>query len=288
MEVLCVGGTGTVGSLVVRGLEARGASVRCMTRSETWAGTTRDGVTFVGGNLEDPSTLGPAFDGIERLHLLTPLHPDETGLGRAAVDAAVTAGVERIVFHSIHMVETAPYVPHFASKIAIMEEIVSSGIPWVTIEPNHYFQNDLMLREPIMEMQIYPAPIGEVGVTRVDARDVADATVNALLDDGHEGNRYPVVGPETLTGEQVVDVWSDALDGTVVYTGDDLDMWEDGVRDVLPGWMVDDLRSMSEHVMSHGMIASEEDYASMSHVLGHAPRLFSDFVAETVSAWRSG
>ncbi|MDH3733510.1 MAG: NmrA family NAD(P)-binding protein [Gemmatimonadota bacterium] len=285
MEVLCLGGTGAVGSLVVRGLLDRGASVRCMTRSEV-GGREAGGVRYIRGDLEDPSSLGPAFEGVDRLHLLTPLHPDETGLGRAAVDAAVAAGVGRIVFHSIHNVEAAPHVPHFASKIAIFDEILSSGIPWVTIEPNHYFQNDLMLREPIMEMQLYPAPIGEVGLTRVDVRDIADATVNALLDDGHEGNRYPIVGPETLTGEDVAGTWGDALDGTIVYVGDDLDMWEDSVRDMLPGWMIDDLRAMSQHFLDHGLVASEEDYATMSHVLGHAPRLFRDFVDETIAAWR--
>ncbi|MFV1986479.1 MAG: SDR family oxidoreductase [Gemmatimonadota bacterium] len=285
MEVLCVGGTGTVGCLVVRGLVDRGANVRCMTRSEGAGGPTADGATLVHGDLEDPSTLGAAFDGVDRIHLLTPLHPDETGLGRAAVDAAVAAGVDRIVFHSVHNVEAAPHVPHFASKIAIMDEILASDIPWVAIEPNNYFQNDLMLREPIMEMQIYPAPIGEIGLTRVDVRDIADATVNALLDEGHEGNRYPIVGPQTLTGEDVVDTWGDALDGTVIYTGDDLEMWEDGVRAMLPGWMVDDLRSMFAHFLENGLVASEEDYATMSHVLDHAPRTFADFVSETVAAW---
>ncbi|MDX1396811.1 MAG: NmrA family NAD(P)-binding protein [Gemmatimonadota bacterium] len=285
MDVLCVGGTGNVGSLVTRALVEQGASVRCMTRSADLAGSVADGISYVAGDLADPSSLAPAFEGARRVHLVTPMHPDEAGLGRAAVDAAVAAGVERIVYQSVHRVEDAPHVPHFASKIAIMDELIGSGIPWVTIEPNNFFQTDLMLREPIMEMQIYPLPIGEVGITRVDTRDIADATVSALLHDGHEGLRYPIVGPETLTGEQVVDVWGDALDGTVVYTGDDLDMWEEGVRDVLPGWMVDDLRSMFAHFLDHGLIATEEDYATMSHILGHAPRLYADFVAETVAAW---
>ena len=286
MEVLCLGGTGTVGRLVVRGLADRGVSVRCMTRT---ADGDRDagGIRFVAGDLEHPESLAAAFEGVDRLHLLTPLHPDEAGLGRAAVDAAVAAGVERIVFHSVHGVERAPHVPHFASKIAILDEIRGSGIPWVTIEPNHYFQNDLMLRDPIMEMQIYPSPIGEVGLTRVDVRDIADATVNALLDHGHEGNRYPIIGPETLTGDEVAAVWSDALDAPIAYVGHDLDMWEGGVREMLPGWMIDDLRSMFEHFFEHGLIASEEDYASMSHVLGHAPRLYRDFVEETVALWRT-
>jgi len=288
MEVLCIGGTGTVGSLVARGLLERGVSVRCLTRSGERSSPEEAGATYVMGDLDDPATLGPAFEGVDRVHLLTPLHPNEAELGRNAVDAAVRAGVGRVVLHSVHMADRAPHIPHFASKLEILDTIRDSGIPWVSIEPNQYFQVDLAAREAITEMQLYPLPIGEIGLTRVDTRDIADATVNALLDDGHEGMRYPVVGPETHTGEEIAGIWGDALGGTVVYVGDDLDMWEEGVGDLMPGWMIDDLRTMCRYFLDHGLVATEEDYASMSHVLGHAPRLFADFVAETVSAWELG
>lgn len=288
MEVLCVGGTGTVGRLVVAGLVERGVDVRCLARSPGRAASGGDRVTRVRGDLGDPASLEAAFAGVDRVHLLTPLHPNETELGRNAIDAAVRAGVDRIVLHSVHRVDDAPHIPHFASKIEMLEAIRQTGIPWVAIEPNSYFQNDLLVREPIAEMQLYPLPIGQIGLSRVDVRDIADATVNALLDDGHEGLRYPIVGPETLTGEEVASVWGDALDGTVVYVGDDLDMWEEGVRGALPGWLIDDLRTMYRHFLDHGLVASEQDYATMSHILGHAPRLFPDFVAETVADWGLG
>lgn len=288
MEVLCVGGTGTVGRLVVAGLVERGVDVRCLARSPGRAASGGDRVTRIQGDLGDPASLDAAFSGVDRVHLLTPLHPNETELGRNAIDAAVRAGVDRIVLHSVHRVDDAPHIPHFASKIEMLEAIRQTGIPWVAIEPNNYFQNDLLVREPITEMQLYPLPIGQIGLSRVDVRDIADATVNALLDDGHEGLRYPIVGPETLTGEEVASVWGDALDGTVVYVGDDLDMWEEGVRGALPGWLIDDLRTMYRHFLDHGLVASEEDYATMSHILGHAPRLFPDFVAETVAEWGLG
>ena len=284
-DVLCVGGTGTVGSLVVEGLIARGASVRCMTRSQDRAGTSDGAVRYVFGDLEHPESLGPVFEGMTRVHLLTPVHPNEARLGVAAVEAARAGGAERIVLHSVHGVDDGAQIPHFASKIEILAAIETSGIPWATIEPNHYYQNDLWLRQAILEAGVYPFPIGHVGLSRVDVRDIADGTVNALLDDGHEGNRYPLVGPFVLTGEEVARIWSERLGRPVAYVGDDIDAWAEGARAMMPDWMVDDLRIMFAHFLDQGLVASEEDLATMSHVLGHAPRTFDDYVAETSTAW---
>lgn len=299
MEILCIGGTGTVGSLVVAGLLERGIPVRCLTRSaeeavarpdrESVPGAPSPDLTRVRGDLAEPSSLEPAFEGVDRVHLLTPLHPEEAALGIAAVRAARREGVERIVFHSVHRVDDAPRVPHFASKLEIFRAIVDSGVPWVTIEPNNYFQNDLWLREAILETGIYPQPLGPIGVSRVDARDIADATVNALLDEGHVGTRYPVAGARAITGPETARIWTEALAGTtgteIRYVGDDLDLWEAGAGEVMPSWLVHDLRIMWEHFLEHGLVASEEDMALQSHVLGHAPRTFEDFVAETAAAW---
>ena len=59
-DVLCLGGTGTVGRRVVEGLVARGATVRCVTRSEDRAGTAEGSVDYVFGDLETPETLAAA------------------------------------------------------------------------------------------------------------------------------------------------------------------------------------------------------------------------------------
>lgn len=285
MEILCLGGTGTVGSQVVERLKGRDVSVRCMTRSAGKAGKISDGVHFVAGDLEDPTSLGSVFEGVDRVHLLTPLHPDEPTLGRNAVAAARNARVERIVLHSVHRVDEAPHVPHFASKIEILEAIRESGIPWVAIEPNHYFQNDLRVRDAIVRAGVYPTPVGPIGCSRVDVRDIADATVSALLDHGHEGACYPVAGPEALTGEEIARTWSRHLGREVRYAGDDLDAWEEASRPHVPEWLLHDLKLMFDHFVEQGLRATEEDLELQSRVLGHEPRAYDRFVKETVEAW---
>ncbi|MGH7540223.1 MAG: SDR family oxidoreductase [Gemmatimonadota bacterium] len=288
MEILCVGGTGMVGSEVVARLKDRNASVRCMTRSSEKAGKIRDGVHFVAGDLEDPSNLGAAFEGVDRVHLLTPLHPHEAVLGRNAVRAAEEAGVARIVLHSVHRADEAPHIPHFRSKIEILDAIRDSGIPWAAIEPNSYFQNDYRYRDPILGIGIYPQPLGSIGTSLVDVRDISDATVSALLDDGHEGTRYAIVGPEALTGAEVAATWTRHVGREVRYAGDDLEAWERANRPHIPEWLLPDLKRMYAHFIEHGLHATDEELERQLRVLGHEPRDYDSFVRETVAAWTGG
>lgn len=285
MRVLVIGGTGTVGSALVERLRGRGVDVRVMTRDPSERSI--EGVEVVAGDLADSGSLGPAFDGVDRAYLLTPLHPDEAALGRAGVAAAAEAGLDRLVFQSVHRAETAPHVPHFATKIEIAESLREAGIPWSIVAPNSFFQNDLHLREPILEHGVYPQPIGSAGVSRVDVGDIADAAAVALLDDGWEGRTIPVAGPEPLTGEGSAAIWSRHVERPVEYAGDDLEPWATGAREVMPDWLVGDLVVMLRHFQEYGLVATSEDMAIVYDVLGREPRRFDDFVAETAAAWLS-
>ncbi|MEE8572563.1 MAG: NmrA family NAD(P)-binding protein, partial [Gemmatimonadota bacterium] len=100
MTILVTGGTGTVGSHVVANLATAGHDTRVLTRSPEKAAALPDGATGVIGALAEPSTLGPAFEGVGRLFLLTPLAQDEVAQGLAGIEAAKAAGVRRIVFMS--------------------------------------------------------------------------------------------------------------------------------------------------------------------------------------------
>lgn len=286
MDILVIGGTGTVGSRVVDGLVDRGIEPRVMTRSPDSART--DGpsdATYVEGNLADPETLPPVFEGMEKLYLLTPLHPKEATLGRHAVEAAEEAGIRHVVYHSIHDVEAAPEPQYHDAKIQIANALRVRGIDATLIRPNNFYQNDLLFRGPIMEQGVYPQPIGTVGLNRVDVRDVADAAVNALLEPGHEGKVYPVVGPDTLTGPDVAATYSRHLPHDVRYGGDDLNAWAQKVGAEMPDWVVEDFRLNYEFFQEKGLQASKEELDHQTEVLGHEPRSFDAFVKELTATW---
>jgi uncharacterized protein YbjT (DUF2867 family) len=287
MTILVTGGTGTVGSQVVARLAAAGEDTRVLTRSPEKAAVLPDGVTGAVGALSEPSTLGPAFEGADRLFLLTPLAQDEVDQGLAAIEAAKSEGVERIVFMSVHHADRAPEVPHFASKVEIARGLERSGIPYTVIEPNSFYQNDLWFQQPLMEFGVYPNPLGSVGLNRVDVRDIADAVVAALTQDGHAGQHYPVVGPDIGTGEGSAQEWAAALGSGVIYAGDDLDAWARAASAMMPEWLVADLRVMFEHFQARGLLASDDDFARQRRLLGRDPTPFARFATEVAAMWKS-
>ena len=194
MRILVIGGTGKVGRPLAETLAGRGVEVRAMTRSAE-PGKAAPGVELVEADLARPESLAPAFEGVERCYLLTPLAEKETELGTNAVEAAENAGVERIVLQSVLRAAEAPEIPHFASKLRILDRVRETGIPWVVVSPSSFYQNDVVMRDLIVGPGIYGNPIGSKGVNRVDVRDIAEVAATALLAEESEPRDIPVVGP---------------------------------------------------------------------------------------------
>lgn len=286
MTILVTGGTGTVGSHVTARLASGGHDTRVLTRSPEKVATLPDGVAGAVGSLSEPFTLAEALEGVDRLFLLTPLAQDEVDQGLAAVEAARAAGVKRVVFMSVHQADQASHIPHFGSKVEIARALERSGIPYTVIEPNSFYQNDVGLQQPLMAFGVYPMPLGAAGLNRVDVRDIADAAVAALTQDGHEGEHYPVVGPIAWTGEGTAQAWSVALGSGVIYGGDDLDSWAQAVSAMMPAWLVADLRIMFEDFQAKGLLASDDDFARQRRLLGRDPIPFERFAAEMASMWK--
>lgn len=286
MNVLVVGGTGTVGSKVVLELLGRRERPRVLTRSSATVSRLPTNVMGVVGDTAKPETLPPAFQGVDSVVLITGLSPNEAAEGLAVVDATKKAGVKRLVFLSVHDVEKCPEAPHFQSKIEIQKAIEASGLRWTTVMPNNFFQNDLWFRQALMEHGVYPQPFGEVGLSRVDVRDIAEAIAAAATESGHDGQRYPLVGPDALTATETASIWGRHLGREVRYGGNGLESWALQSKAFMPEWMIEDFRIMYRFFQEKGLRASEGDLRQQARVLKHPPRPFEDFAQETAAVWR--
>ncbi|MDX1494914.1 MAG: NmrA family NAD(P)-binding protein, partial [Longimicrobiales bacterium] len=235
MSYVIIGGTGTVGSEVVQGLLEGGSELRVVTRSPEKLADVD--VEVIEADMTDPTTFEDKFGGSSGMFLLNPVSQSELQEGLFALAEAKKAGVEHIVYVSVHDVEKGPHLPHFASKIAMEDALKRSGIDWTILRPNNFHQNDVWFREAMLEYGVYPQPLGSVGVSRVDVRDIAAAAVNAFEDETHRNRTYTLAGPDALTGEECAAIWGDALGRDISYGGDDLEAWEQQARQMMPAWM---------------------------------------------------
>jgi uncharacterized protein YbjT (DUF2867 family) len=284
VKILVTGGTGTVGSQVVQELLKRDADVSVLTRDAKKP--LPAGAKAVEGNLLDVNSVRQVFNGVDAVFLLNPVSQTETSEALMALTAMRTAGVKRVVYVSVHHVDQAPWLPHFGSKVGVEAALKKSGLDYTILRPNNFYQNDYWFKDVLLQYSVYPQPIGSAGVSRVDTRDIGEAAAIALTTAGHEGQTYDLVGPEAVTGESTARTWSSVLGKPIAYAGDDLDAWEAVQVNYLPHWMVFDFREMYLHFQQQGLKASAEAIARQTKLLGHAPRSFEAFAAETAAAWK--
>ncbi len=289
MKVLAVGGTGTVGSQVVRELASRGADVYVLTRDPDKAKGFPKGAQPVKGDMLSPATVRSVFAGMDGVFLLNPVSATEAHEGLMAVNGARMANVKKIAYLSVHRVDEAPHLPHFGSKLAVEAALRASGIASTSLRANNFYQNDYWFKDVILQYGVYPQPLGDTGVSRVDVRDIAEAAAISLTSSG-PGSGFEtlnLVGPTAETGASTAESWARALGKAVAYGGNDLDAWEKQAAQMLPDWMVFDFRLMYAHFQEKGLKAIPADIERLTKVLGHPPRSFDAFTAEAAKMWKA-
>jgi NAD(P)H dehydrogenase (quinone) len=152
------------------------------------------GITVRHGDYADPASLPTAFEGADQLLLVSSSDPkaDAVGLHRAAIDAAATAGVGRILYTS-HQGAAAdtPFGPgrdHFATE----QLLAASGIPWTSLRNGFYAHSLTWSLGPWREAGVIRVPVdGPMSWTARE--DSAEAAAVILASDGAYN------GPTTLT-----------------------------------------------------------------------------------------
>ena len=284
MKILVIGGTGNVGSEVVKELQKRDTDLRLLVRKED--ASTPGGVEVAIGDLLDPVSVEKAMDGVDKLYLLNSVSPDELTQGLIAYDLAKKLKLRHVVYHSVFRVEHFKDVPHFASKLAIENALREFDVPFTIIRPNYFNQNDATLKDALTKAGVYPMPLGPVGVSTVDIRDIAEATAIALTTDGHFGKSYNLNGPEALSGPKAASIWSGLLGKEIRYSGHDMDAFEEQMRKRAPSWSAFDIRMMFQGYLERGFAAEAGDVETLTKLLGHAPRRYEEFARETLLKWQ--
>lgn len=272
MRVLVIGGTGQVGGAAVAALASSGVDATVAARRRPPGGIALD--------LRDAAAVEAAAQGFEAVYFQTPLGPDETAVGLAAVAALRRAGVPKLVYLAIHNLEAMTAIPHFATKVPIKAAVLEDGRS-VVIGANFFFQNDRLLLPAILHGGVYPLPVGSAGVFSVDTGDIGRAIANVLMRPDWDGQAVPVCGAEALTGPGMAATWSAAIGRPVHYGGDAVEPFVAGLARVIPGfgeWERADFAAMMTVTQARGCPATPAEIAASASVIGRPQRRYSDFV----------
>lgn len=288
MTILVIGASGRVGSQVVQQLVQRGAEVRVLTRDPARARFPA-GVDVAQGDILDIDALRSAFSGVRTLFLLNAVTGDEFTQAIIALNIAREAGVERIVYLSVFEADRAVNVPHFAVKHGAERMLTQLGFSATILRPAYFIDNELMIKDVILQHGVYPMPIGSKGVAMVDARDIAEVAAIELIRRDRAPGKLPleiinVVGPDTLTGPAIAAIWAELLGRPVIYGGDDPSGFEQNMASFMPNWMAYEMRLMAERYVSDGMVPDAADIARMTSILGRPLHSYREFASRVVDA----
>ncbi|MBB2743252.1 UNVERIFIED_ORG: uncharacterized protein YbjT (DUF2867 family) [Microbispora rosea subsp. rosea] len=281
--LLVTGATGRIGRELVRELDARNAEFRVLVRDPARAAGLPASAERVLGDLNEPSTLTPAFDGVDRLFLLTP----GIGVDQAAnaVTAARIAGVRHIVLLSSIWVFGDP-VPAMGRWHHERERLLrASGIPATILRPGGFMTNVLEWVPSIREEGFVLDAIGPGRSAPIDPADIAAVAALVLTENGHEGQTYTLTGDETLTiAEQVqiiaatigrhIEVRAAATPEEIVRS-----RYPDGAPKPLADAILE-----AAALMRADTTGVRTD--TVQHLLGRRPRTFSDWCARNAHALR--
>ena len=247
MKTLVTGGTGFVGSHLVRVLLERGEEVRCLTRRNSRLDNLDDlKVEFATGDLRDLDSLGKAVKGCKavyhcaadyRLWCKDPaeMYAANVKGSNNVMQAAFDEGVERVVYTSTvgclglnqngtpaneeTPVAVEDMIGHYKRSKFLAEEMVHDwarkGLPVVIVNPS----------TPVGDLDIKPTPTGKIivdflrgkmfgyvdtGMNLIDVRDCAEGHVLAA-EKGRVGERY-ILGGRNMTLKEMFDALASVTD----------------------------------------------------------------------------
>lgn len=173
-------------------------------RPEAVADLAARGAQARHADFDDPASLASALRGTDRLLIVS---TDAIGRRvpqhRAAIDAALAAGVSHIAYTSVpRPVSANPslVVPdHEATEAAI----VASGVTWTFLRNNMYAHMQVPGLEHAATSGRWVTNTGDGGVAYVTRDDAAAAAAAVLTSAGHQNVAYDITGPTAWTGDEL-------------------------------------------------------------------------------------
>ncbi len=234
-NILITGATGHLGTAVIEHLLKSNPSdkiVGLARNTEKAAYLTEKGVEARMGDYDDKDSLTAALQGIDKVLLISGIDPYRLQQHKNVVDASLQAGVKYIIYTGVTLkdVNTSLNNPLMEDHFITEEYIRENGFAFTFLRNSLYSDSIPMLAgEAAVETGIFiPAKNGKVSYALRD--ELAEATANVLLQNGHENKIYELTGGSLYSFGDIAAILSELSGKTVAYTDIDESAYTETLR----------------------------------------------------------
>src|ERR1017187_1186553 len=155
---------GTEGGATAQHLLERDRTVRALVRDPDSAAASalrRAGANLVVGDLDDPTSLRTAMEGVYGVFLVLTMmvgpkiSPEgvvaEERRGKAVADLARESGIEHLVYSSLNGASARSGIPYYESKARIEEHIHALRLPATILRPVSFMDNFATYNRPVLD-----------------------------------------------------------------------------------------------------------------------------------------
>ena len=204
--VLVTGGTGTLGTQVVRRLEHSGAEIRVLSRKQRPA---RDGLEYFVGDLESGGGVEAAVRGAGVIvHCASAPKGDAKATRRLVEIARRIDPLPHLAFISVVGVAGVRF-GYFQEKLAAERVVTESGLPWTLQRATQFFDYLLNGSRSLARLPVIPVP-KDFRVQPIDPGEVAGRLAELALQPP-AGRVADIGGPEVSTWAELTREYVQAI-----------------------------------------------------------------------------
>ncbi|GMN11219.1 NAD(P)H-binding protein [Croceitalea sp. MTPC9] len=265
-NILVLGGKGKTGRRIVERLNKLGHNVRIGSRSENPA-----------FDWDNPAGWSAVLEGMDSIYIT--YQPDLAVPGaKEAIEALTKVAKEQGVKKLVLLSGKGEVEAEACEKL-----VINCGLDYTIVRASWFSQNfsESFFLGPILHGHV-ALPQADTKVPYVDAEDIADVAVEALLDNKHNGAIYELTGSRMLTFKEVVAEIANATGREISFTPITLPEYTEmlemhGVPEdyiwLINYLFVEVLDNENNQIISH----------DIEKVLGRKAKDFSDYVSETAA-----
>ncbi len=218
--IALTGATGAVGSRLAARLAQAGAQQRLIVRDPARAPRLPRAEVRQASGYGAGAEMRAALQGAASLFLIPAAEaPDRVEQHVTAVDAAVAAGINRIVYLSFVGASAENTFTLGRDHWHTEQHIRSTGVSWTFLRMNLYMD---FIPSMVQPDGVIRGPAGDGRVAAVLRDDVAAAGAAVLTTAGQDGRTYDITGPDAFSLEEAAAVMS-RISGRAISYHDESD-----------------------------------------------------------------